>query len=102
MRWLLFALASACSFSAHPAEHAASDATTGGDALSNVCTPNATACDGRVRKVCGGDGHWDTTLDTVCDFTCSAGACVVASNVPLTDVKMCTGAGPALAPPAGA
>lgn len=102
MRWLLFVLLGACSFSARSGEQPASDAATGTDGLSNDCTPNETACDGRVRKVCAADGHWDGTLDTVCDFTCSSGACVVASNVPLPDVKMCTSAGPALAPPAGA
>lgn len=92
----------ACSFRAH--EVAAIDATGGdvaADGLSNVCTPNDTACDGRVRKVCGSDGHWNPTLDTTCDFTCSQGACVKASNISITDVAGCEAA-PALAPASGA
>ena len=65
MRWLLFVLLGACSFSARSGEQPVVDAAAGTDGLSNDCTPNETACDGRVRNVCGGDGHWDGTLETV-------------------------------------
>ena len=108
MRWLLFAFASACSFSTHPAQLTSGDGGTDAaidappDGLPATCAPNDTACDGRVQKVCGSDGHWDATLDTTCDFTCSAGACVVASNVAIDDVADCGSGAPALAPPAGA
>jgi hypothetical protein len=108
MRWVLFAFASACSFSTHPAQLTNGDGGTDAaidappDGLPATCAPNDTACDGRVRKVCGSDGHWDATLDTTCDFTCSAGACVVASNVAIDDVAGCGSDAPALAPPAGA
>ena len=81
MRWLLLVFASACSFSARSAEQPTTDAASSSDGLSADCTPDATACDGRVRKVCGADGHWNPTLDTVCNFTCSAGACLVAGKV---------------------
>ena len=85
MRWLFVALLGACSFRAHELAHDAS-ADAPSDGLTATCTPNETACDGRVRKVCGASGTWDTTLDTTCDFTCSAGACVKASNVAITAV----------------
>jgi hypothetical protein len=108
MRWVLFAFAcGACSFSTHQVAQNGGGSNDGSvdappDGLPATCAPNDTACDGRVRKVCGADGHWDNTLDTTCDFTCSAGACVVASNVSLSDVAGCGSGAPALAPPAGA
>src|SRR5690242_17213895 len=102
MRWMCLALLAACSFKTNPLAlvDAADDAAP--DGLSNVCTPNETACDGRVRKVCGGDGHWDPTLDTTSEFTCSQGACVKASNVSINDVATCGPNAPSLTPPAGA
>jgi len=106
MRWLLLTLVGACSFSTHEqgqnggGSDAAVDAPS--DGLSATCTPSTTACDGRVRKVCGASGTWDPSQDTTCDFTCSAGACVTASNVAITDVATCGPSAPALAPPAGA
>lgn len=105
MRLLYVALLGACSFHANelgenPGGSGAVDAAI--DGLSATCTPNQTACDGRTRKVCGSNGTWDSTLDTQCDFTCSAGACVAASNVAITDVASCGSGAPPLAPPVGA
>ena len=97
----------ACSF--HP--QGVGDDARGGDAtgvdappdgLPDDCAPAATACEGRTLRTCGADHHWDATQDRACDFTCSAGACVTASNVPLAQVATCTSAAPRLAPPAGA
>jgi hypothetical protein len=98
MRWLCLALLAGCSFRTN--DKPAVDASVV-DTASDLCTPNQTACDGRVRQVCGADGHWDATLNTTCDFTCSQGACVTASNISISDVAGCEAA-PALAPPAGA
>lgn len=108
MRWVVFVFASACSFSTHPSalsgDDGGSDASVDAppDGLPATCTPDDVACDGRVRKVCGTSGMWDPALDTTCDFTCSAGACVVASNVAIDDVAGCGSTAPALAPPPGA
>jgi len=102
MRWLCLALLAACSFRTNEATTIDGAVDAAADGLSNVCTPSETACDGRTRKVCGSDGHWNPTLDTTCDFTCSQGACVTASNLSITDVAACGSGAPALAPPAGA
>jgi len=72
------------------------------DSANDLCAPATTSCDGRVRRTCGADQHWDPALDHSCDFTCSLGACVVPSNVSITDAATCTSAAPALAPPPGA
>ena len=103
----LVLLVGACSFTARTAQQsgdaAIRDTASGGmEGLPLTCTPNETACDGRVRKVCGSSGMWDPTLDTVCDFTCSAGSCVVASNIAISDVAMCGSNAAVLAPPPGA
>jgi hypothetical protein len=95
---LVAIIVEACGFS--PALLAPVDAQP--DALSDTCEPPTVACDGRVVKTCGADHHWDPTMDQTCDFTCSAGACVEASNLPLADVALCTGAAAALAPASGA
>lgn len=108
MRLFTLLVLGACSFSARTAQQRAGDAAgsdavdAGIDGLPATCTPNETACEGRVVKTCGAAGTWDSALDTVCDFTCSAGACVVASNVAIADVAMCGSNAPALAPPPGA
>lgn len=94
--WLV--LSAACGFS--PTQ-VASDASTQPDALADDCTPNTTACDGRVLKTCGDDSHFNPALDQTCQFTCFEGACVAASNVPLDDVATCDANSPVLAPPAG-
>ena len=107
MRLFTLLLLGACSFSARTSQQsgdaAVVDTATGGmEGLPLTCTPNETACDGRVRKVCGANGMWDPTLDTTCDFTCSQGSCVVASNIAIADVAMCGSNAPVLAPPPGA
>ena len=93
--WLV--LSAACGFSPTPG---AGDAS-GQDALADLCTPNTTACDGRVVKTCGDDHHWNPSVDRSCAFTCFEGECVAASNVPLDDVATCDANGAVLAPPAG-
>lgn len=72
------------------------------DALPATCTPQQTACDGRVRQVCGANMTWDPAQATTCDFTCASGACVQDSNVPLTAVATCGPLAPRFTPPAGA
>jgi hypothetical protein len=72
------------------------------DVLSASCTPGEHACDGRARVTCGADEQWDFAHAEPCDFTCAAGACVLASNVPADAVAACTGTAPRLAPVAGA
>jgi hypothetical protein len=88
----------ACGFTPHSLD----DGGVSTDALSDVCVPNALACDGQVVRTCGADHHWDPAQDHTCDFTCSEGACVEASNLPLSDVAMCTASSPLLTPTAGA
>src|SRR5664279_6634306 len=88
----------ACGFT--PA--AASDATAIPDAISDDCEPATLGCVGPVVRTCGADHHWDPSQDHTCEFTCSAGMCVEASNVPLDDVALCTPASPVLAPASGA
>ncbi len=105
MRLFTLLVLGACSFSARTAQQSAGDAPmsdTAIDGLPATCTPSETACEGRVVKTCGADGMWDPAQDKVCDFTCSAGACVVASNVAIADVAMCGSNAPVLAPPSGA
>jgi hypothetical protein len=88
----------ACGF--HPA--AGADATAIPDAISDICDPATVACDGPVVRTCGADHHWDPAQDHTCQYTCSAGACVAASNLPLDDVATCTPAAAVLAPASGA
>jgi hypothetical protein len=88
----------ACGF----APKAASDAAAISDTISDDCEPATVACDGPVVRTCGADHHWDPSQDRTCEFTCSAGTCVAASNLPLDDVAMCTSAAAVLAPASGA
>ncbi|HEY4058562.1 MAG TPA: hypothetical protein VGM39_18240, partial [Kofleriaceae bacterium] len=71
------------------------------DARPLTCTPGEHACDGRDRLTCGPDSMWDTSQTSVCDYTCAAGACVTASNVPMEAVMTCSASAPQLAPAAG-
>ncbi len=73
-----------------------------GDSADSCGAPATTSCDGRTVRTCGADHQWDATADRICDFTCSDGACVSASNVPPPDVAACAADAPALAPPPGA
>lgn len=73
----------------------------GRDGLPTTCEiPGEHACDGRARLECGPDHAWLPDPE-ICDFTCAAGECAVASNLPSTDVAACGAAAPRLAPTSG-
>ena len=95
---MTFGLA-ACGFapSAATSDGGAPDTATG-----DLCAPTTTSCDGPIVRTCGADHHWDPSQDRACQFTCSEGQCVAASNVPLDDVALCTDASAVLAPAPGA
>ena len=107
-RWLLALALAGCGFrpaartSDGGARDTASTADTGPDGLPATCTPGATACVGRVVRTCGANGAWDPTQDQTCEFTCAAGACVAASNIPGANIAGCDSTAPRLAPAAGA
>ncbi len=77
------------------------DGGEGVDAADTCGAAASTTCTGRTRRTCGADHRWDSAADKLCDYTCSEGTCVAASNVPLTDVVTCTADAPALTPAAG-
>jgi hypothetical protein len=101
MRAAVWVVVAGCGFAPNASPVLAVDAPLAIDA-SDLCNPAATGCDGRVRRTCGSDHHWDPSLDETCDFTCSAGACVGPSNLTAQDVTACTSLAPPLAPPPGA
>ncbi|MFT3695091.1 MAG: hypothetical protein QM831_18280 [Kofleriaceae bacterium] len=75
------------------------------DAAEATCATAAQGtalCVGRTRRVCGADHDFDPSLDETCDFTCSLGQCVTASNFTTEFVQACSSMAPALTPPLGA
>lgn len=65
------------------------DAPPGTPDADVVCTPNATACEGRTLHTCNSTGD-DYVSSVECAFTCEDNArCTVASNVPQDDQLAC-------------
>ena len=64
------------------------------------CTPGELRCFDRSIGTCNNAGSGFDLVE--CDFTCSAGACVAASNIDDAGLAVCAAASAALEPPDGA